>query len=222
MDISESASIRERFLATNTANVADALDELGLPDQGLAPDFEAVSGTRLAGCVYTITGQMTPYEGAGDERKMKACQGIGPDEVSVWSGDGRGVCYFGELIAVGMMQRGSVGSLVDGGLRDTRPLHEHGFPAFARYRTSVQSIGRWRVTDWQVPVYLHGATSQWVVARPGDFVFADEDGAIIIPAESIQDVLTRSEAMTQTETAVREALKQGMTLEGALEQFGHV
>lgn len=222
MDSTDKASIRERFLATNTANVADALDELGLPDQGLACDFAAVSGTRLAGWVYTITGQMVPYDGTGDERKMKACQGIGPGEVSVWSGDGHGVCYFGELIAVGMMQRGSVGSLVDGGLRDTQPLRAHGFAAFARYRTSVQSIGRWRVTDWQVPVYLHGATSQWVVARPGDFAFADEDGAIIVPAESIHDVLTRSETMTQTETAVRKALNEGMSLEKALDQFGHI
>ena len=65
---------------------------------------------------------MTPYAGKGDPEKMKACQGIAPGDVSVWSGDGEGICYFGELIAVGMQDRGSVGALVDGGIRDT-PEH---------------------------------------------------------------------------------------------------
>ena len=219
---SEKASIRERFLAVDTANVADVLDELGLVDQGLAADFDAVSERRLAGWAYTITGQMVPYDAAGDEQKMEACQGIGANEVSVWSGNGRGICYFGELIAVGMMQRGSVGSLVDGGVRDSRWLREHGFPTFARYRSSVQSIGRWRVTAWQVPVYLHGATSQWVVVRPGDFVLADEDGAIIVPDEVVEEVLARSEAMTQNEETVRKALQDGLSLADALERFGHI
>lgn len=218
----DKTSIRERFLTVDTANIADVLDELGAADQGLSPDFEAVSGERLAGWAYTITGQMAPYEGVGDERKMHACQGIGPDEVSVWAGNGSGVCYFGELIAVGMRQRGSVGALVDGGLRDTRWLRQHGFAAFARYRSSIQSIGRWRVTDWQVPVYLPGATTARVVVRPGDFLAADEDGAIVVPDALVDDVLARSEAMTRTEVTVREALQDGMSLADALDRFGHV
>lgn len=219
---SERSSIRERFLAVTTATVADVLDEAGFLDQGVSPDIASVSGERLAGWCYTIAGQMGPYKGTGDERKMKACQGIGPDEISVWSGDGKGICYFGELIAVGMIRRGSVGSVVDGGVRDVRWLREHGFPVFARYRSSVQSIGRWRVTDWQVPVYVRGATSQWVAVRPRDFILGDEDGAIVVPGELVEDVLAKAEAMTKKEVEIRTALKEGMSLEQALDQFGHV
>lgn len=223
MDTAEARQdIRERFLAVDTANAADVLDEMGLPDQGLSPQFQAVSGDRLAGWAYTIAGQMSPYEGGGDPAKMEACQGIGPEEVSVWSGDGRGVCYFGELIALGMMQRGSSGALVDGGLRDTRALREHGFPAFARYRSSVQSIGRWRVRSWQEPVYLAGAATTHVVVEPGDFVLADEDGGLVIPRGVVEEVLVRSEAMTKAEIAVRDAIVDGLTLAEALERFGHV
>lgn len=221
-DASERTSLRQRLLAADSANVADVLDELGWYDQGLSPEFESVSGERLAGWAYTIVGQMTPYEGAGDERKMEACHGIGADEVSVWSGDGQGICYFGELIAVGMMERGAVGALVDGGVRDTRALREHGFPAVARYRTSVQSIGRWRVTDWQVPVYVRGATTEWVTVRPGDFVLSDDDGAIVVPDELVDEVADRVEQMSRTEVEVRAALKEGLSLEEALERFGHV
>ena len=218
----EKEKIRDRFLEVDSANVADVLDELGLPDQGLSPEFQAISGTRLSGWAYTIAGQMIPYSGTGDAKKMEACHGIGNADVSVWSGDGEGICYFGELIALGMAQRGSSGALVDGGLRDVRALREHEFPAFARYRSSVQSIGRWRVTHWQVPVTVAGATIRRVIVHPGDFIVADEDGAIVIPRDRVVEVLDRAEAMTLAEVKVRDALKTGMSLSDALKQFGHV
>ncbi|TWH38144.1 hypothetical protein L612_006800000010, partial [Rhodococcus rhodochrous J38] len=50
------SEIRQRYLAVDTANVADVLDTLGLTNQGLAAEFAAVSGTRLAGWAYTIAG----------------------------------------------------------------------------------------------------------------------------------------------------------------------
>jgi regulator of RNase E activity RraA len=214
--------VRQRFLEVDTANVADILDNLGLPNQGLAADFAAVSGTRLAGWAYTISGQMQPYEGSGDPKKMEACHGIGADEISVWSGNGEGICYFGELIAIGMKERGSVGALVDGGVRDVRWLNEHEFPVFARYRTSVQSIGRWRVTSWQEPISLRGATSTWVKVSPGDFILADEDGAIVIPHAHVESVLEEAEALTATETKVRAALASGKSLAECLAEYGHV
>ena len=85
--------IRVRFLKVDTSNVADVLDDMGLPRQGLAADFKPFpeSAGKLAGWAYTIRGQMTPYAGKGDPEKMKACQGIAPGDVSVWSGDGEGI-----------------------------------------------------------------------------------------------------------------------------------
>jgi len=215
-------AVRERYLAVDTANVADVLDTLDLPHQGLSPAFSPYAGGRLAGWAYTIAGQMAPYEATGDPKKMEACGGISTAEVSVWGGGGTGVYYFGELIALGMMERGSTGAVLDGGIRDSRWLDEHGFPVRATYRTPVQSIGRWRVTEWQVPVYLPGATSRWVAVRPGDFVLADEDGVIVVPDEVTDDVLAQAEQMTATEVQIRGALKEGKSLAECLEQFGHV
>ncbi len=217
-------SIRERFLKVDTSNVADALDTLGYLEQGLAPEFAPypADAGQLAGWAYTIRGQMTPYELGGDADKMAACNGLSDDEVSVWSGDGKGICYFGELIAIGMKERGSVGALVEGGIRDVRWIGELGFPVFASYRTPVQSIGRWKVTGCQIPVYLKGATGNQVLVRPGDFILADDDGAILIPAEVVEKVLEESERLTQTEVKIRAELKRGLTLAQALEKYGHV
>jgi len=217
-------AIRVRFLKVDTSNVADVLDDMGLPHQGLAADFKPFpeSAGKLAGWAYTIRGQMTPYAGKGDPEKMKACQGLAPGDVGVWSGDGEGICYFGELIAVGMKDRGAVGALVDGGIRDIRWIGALGFPVYARYRTPVQSIGRWKVVEWQQNVYLRGATAKWVLVSPGDFILADEDGAIVIPQAVVSETLGRAEQLTEQETKLRLELQNGLGLEQALAEFGHV
>ncbi len=216
--------IRRRFLAVDTSNVADVLDTLGLPDQGLAPQFTPYPATtgRLAGFAYTIRGQMTPFPLGGDAEKMKACQGVSPGEVTVWSGDGEGICYFGELIAIGMKEKGCVGALVDGGIRDIRWIGEQAFPVYARYRTPVQSIGRWKVNASQVPVLMRGATSRYVEIKPGDFILADDDGAIVIPAERIEEVLVEAERLTAVEVNIRRELSRGLSLADALAKYGHV
>jgi 4-hydroxy-4-methyl-2-oxoglutarate aldolase len=217
--------IRERYLAVDASNVADVLDELSLPDQGLAPEFAPYPPTagRLAGWAFTIRGEMATYpmEG-GDEAKMQACAQLSPGTVSVWSGRGEGVCFFGELISIGMRERGCVGALVDGGIRDIDWIGKLGFPVYARYRTPVQSIGRWKVVDSGVPVPMPGATVPEVVVTPGDLVLADADGAIVVPAAVAEQVLERAELLGAREAQIRAELAAGLSLSEALAKFGHV
>ena len=72
-------SIRARYLKVDTATVADVLDVLGLPDQGLAPGFAPYPSDagRMGGFAYTIVGKMQRYAGTGDPRKMRAVDGVG-------------------------------------------------------------------------------------------------------------------------------------------------
>jgi 4-hydroxy-4-methyl-2-oxoglutarate aldolase len=216
--------IRLRYLEVDTSNVADVLDSMNLLQQGLAADFGPYPDTckRMAGWAYTIRGQMTPYPQGGDADKMAACQGLSPGEISVWSGNGEGICYFGELIALGMKERGCTGALLDGGIRDVRWIGEHAFPVFARYRTPVQSIGRWKVNACQVPVYMRGHDGGNVIVRPGDFILCDDDGAIVIPIEHVEAVLLESERLTQVEKNIRIELANGLSLGDALKKYGHV
>jgi 4-hydroxy-4-methyl-2-oxoglutarate aldolase len=216
--------IRLRYLEVDTSNVADVLDSMNLLQQGLAADFGPYPDTckRMACWAYTIRGQMTPYPQGGDSDKMAACQGLSPGEISVWSGNGEGICYFGELIALGMKERGCTGALLDGGIRDVRWIGEHAFPVFARYRTPVQSIGRWKVNACQIPVYMRGHDGANVIVRPGDFILCDDDGAIVIPIEHVESVLIESERLTQVEKNIRIELANGLSLGDALKKYGHV
>ena len=224
LNASQKESIRLRYLEVDTSNVADVLDNMNLLQQGLAADFGPYPETckRMAGWAYTIRGQMAPYPQGGDADKMQACQGLSPGEIGVWSGNGEGICYFGELIALGMKERGCVGALIDGGIRDVRWIGEHQFPVFARYKTSVQSIGRWKVNACQVPVYMRGHDGGNVIVRPGDFILADEDGAIVIPVEHVESVLVEAERLTEIEKNIRKDIANGLTLAEALKKYGHV
>jgi regulator of RNase E activity RraA len=121
-----------------------------------------------------------------------------------------------------MKERGAVGALVDGGVRDVRWIGELGFPVYARYRTPIQSIRRWKVNAWQVPVGIRGATIKEVAIAPGDFILADEDGALTIPAALVGQVLEAAEKLTRTEVAIRAELSAGLTLAEALKKYGHV
>jgi 4-hydroxy-4-methyl-2-oxoglutarate aldolase len=217
-------AVRKRYLNVDTATVADVLDTRGLRDQGLAAEFAPHPATagRMAGWAYTIRGKMQRYAGSGDPLKMKAVDGVGPGEITVWCGGGRGVCFFGELIALGMKRRGSAGALVDGGIRDIGWIAPQRFPVYARYRTPVQSIGRWKVTAWQVPVEMPGATRKRVKVKPGDFVLADVDGVIVIPKRVANDVLIEAERLTKKEARIRRELDGGASLEDVLDRYGHV
>jgi regulator of RNase E activity RraA len=217
-------ALRRRYLKVDTATVADVLDTLGFMNQGLSPEFAPcpAGAGRMAGWAYTIRGKMRRYPGTGDSLKMRAVDGVGRGDLVVWSGEGRGVCFFGELIALGMKRRGCAGALVDGGVRDIQWIKKQRFPVYARYRTPVQSIGRWKVTAWKRSVGMPGATAKRVIVNPGDFVLADADGVIVIPGRVAEKVLAQAERLTAKEVRIRRDLGKGASLEDVLRRYGHV
>ena len=93
----------------------------------------------------------------------------------------------------------------------------------ARSRKSTfGGAGKRAIRDHGVPVQLPGATIDAVAVRPGDFILADEDGAIVIPAAVASHVLDRAEALGMREAEIRRAIASGLSLADALTRFGHV
>jgi 4-hydroxy-4-methyl-2-oxoglutarate aldolase len=217
-------SIRNRFLQVDTATVSDLLEKLGKRDRVLSTALAPISGSqaKIAGLAYTVRGQMTPYAGPADPDKMQAINGMTPNIVSVWSGDGDGMAYFGELLALAMKVRGCTGIVVNGGVRDSQWIAKHEIPVYAKYRSPVQSIGRWKVTACQIPVVMPGATSKHVEVRPGDFILGDADGIVVVPAEHIDTVLAEAERITARETEIRAELDRGAALDVVLKRYGRI
>jgi 4-hydroxy-4-methyl-2-oxoglutarate aldolase len=224
MNERDRADTVERFRRLQTAIVCDVYDERGWEPRALHPDLACRTqpARTVAGFAATIVGRQERFSGP-DRAKLAAADALSPDTVAVWSGTDAGrYCLFGDLIAGIMHTRGCRGAVVDGGVRDVATIGDTGFPVYAKYVSPVQGLGRWRVTDVDVSVTLPAAYGAPVTIRPGDFVFGDADGVVIVERERLAEVLARAEAILAAEAEARALSEQGMTAQEMLERYGHV
>ena len=201
------ADFRDRFLALYTGAVADVLDAGGHRDQVLPAQIQPVTlSMKMAGPAFPGLGQPTDDVTHNDtEKRLAMLESAEPGSVSVWACGGHvGSAHWGEIMSRSVMERGCVGAVVDGGLRDTEFVLQLGFPVFCRFRSPASSIGRWDIVDWDCEITI-GST----LVHPGEWVFGDVDGVVVVPAEIVEDVLAESEAKVETEQLMRAELDRG-------------
>jgi 4-hydroxy-4-methyl-2-oxoglutarate aldolase len=218
------ASIRQRFEAIETAIVCDVFDENGWSPPALAVSISrrTAGPEKVGGWAYTLLGSHG-YGQDADRLKLEAVDHLEEESIAVWSGtDVRGIGLFGDLIAGTMARRGARAAIVDGGCRDVTEISRQEFPVYARYVTPVQAIGRWRVLDYQCAVTLPSAFGALIAVHPGDFILADTDGVVVIPAARVDAVLERAEAIKAMEQEARSRGAEGMSSSEMLARYGHV
>lgn len=215
----------EPLLKAGTAVIADVFDALDKLPPILDTKLFAVggSGTRFCGPAYTINGKSHRWSGGGDRAKLAAIDAMPPGVVPVWAGnDIRGVCCFGDLLGAAMQARGCAGVVVDGGVRDLAFLRAIKLPIMARYRTPAQAIGRWRVTESQLPIRVPGALEDSVTVYAGDIVVADDDGVIIVPTALVETIAAKVIESLKSEFGARNEIRNGLPLLKALDKYGHL
>ena len=121
-----------------------------------------------------------------------------------------------------MKTRGCAGVVVDGGVRDLAYLRTLELPMMVRYRTPAQAIGRWRVSDRQVPIQVRGALKDWVMVTPGDVVVADDDGVIIVSVGLVEAITAKVLEWADKDSRAREDIRKGTSLIEALDIHGHL
>jgi len=207
-----------------TTVVSDVLGDLGYDAQVLSLALRPVISTQPSFCgpAFTVSGVVSPETGP-DLRKSQAIDEMPAGAVAVWAGNGvEGVCMFGDLLATGMLQRGVVGAVVDGGVRDSVTLAEIVFPVHARYVTPKASTDHWRVQAVNEPVTLPGVLQTSVETAPGDLVLADADGVVVIPAAVASTVLARGSELEQREGAIRDRVLAGESLADVMRDVGRI
>jgi regulator of RNase E activity RraA len=196
----------DRFHKLYTGLVYDIMDEMGLPYQALATDIRPLRPDMIvAGPAFTIQGINDPVGDEGlRERRIKLFGEMRYPCVDVRDcGYDTRVAHYGEMNAVLGRAKGVVGAVIDGGTRDSRHILAMDFPLFARYCSPVEALKRWGYYRWQHPVQLRGALSATVVVRPGDFMYGDIDGVLVIPQEHLVEVLRKSEEHAAIEDRAR-------------------
>lgn len=213
------AELRERFLRLYTGAIADMLDRMGYRNQVLPRGITAMTAAakRVAGPAFT--GQGYPAASTTDndtETRLAMLDSITPGTVSVWACGGSTECaHWGEIMSTAARERGCTGAVIDGGVRDLDFIDAMGFPVFAGFKSSASSIGRWNIRAYQVAIRI-GNT----VIHPGDFVFGDVDGVVVVPQSVTEEVLTAAEDVYRRESAMRDELRRGVGVKEAYAKYG--
>jgi 4-hydroxy-4-methyl-2-oxoglutarate aldolase len=202
-----------RFKALSSATVYDVLDKMGRSSQALACEIRPLkSGWRIAGPVLTVHGKsMTAADGRwGTAFSYDMFRAIQPGDVIVFDcgGHGQGGPWGGNTGA-NARAKGAAGIIIDGGTRDLADLVEMNFPTFARFVTPVLAHGRFQVHGFNDPITVSGQVGERVLVEPGDYVVADDDGAVVVPQLLLKDVLHFAELAEQAEGEIRRALEAG-------------
>jgi 4-hydroxy-4-methyl-2-oxoglutarate aldolase len=207
------AEICARYKRLYAGLVFDILESMGHPNQAISHEIAPLTlDMKLAGPAFTLKGTTTAvkdekwrYRRLNAIKQMKfPCVEVRDRATTPYN-----VALYGELTATTAQAHGAVGALVDGGTRDSAMLISMGFPVFVRYRSPVEAYGRVITLDHQVPILVSGELTETVVVNPGDFIFGDLDGALVIPKDLTLKVLLEAERVAGIENAARDDFKSG-------------
>jgi regulator of RNase E activity RraA len=123
--------------------------------------------------------------------------------------------YWGELLTATARTRGATGAVIDGFHRDTPQVLSQNWPVFSRGRYAQDSSVRTAVANFRCAIEIGGV---WI--EPGDLVFGDQDGVVIVPKAVEREVIERAAAKARGEKVVRKAIEGGMSATAAFKKFG--
>jgi regulator of RNase E activity RraA len=211
----------DRYQQLSTPVVYDILDQLGHPGQAMAVGIcPLASDMIVAGPAFTIAGETDDPTRSAEQSPYQIFRDIVPDSVIVMATAGhRQSGPWGENTSITAQMRGARGIVIDGGTRDANAIIALGFPTFCRYVTPVFAQGRFRMSAHQQPVEVAGQLGTTVTVRPGDFVMADRDGVVVVPAPLVGAVLAAAEHLEEVEGHIRAALLEGEDREAVYRRY---
>ncbi|MDQ3863082.1 MAG: RraA family protein [Actinomycetota bacterium] len=193
------------------AVISDVLDAAGYREQAMGARIthHAGGGDVLVGRAATIlAGEEVELRGDPYALQIEAIDGLKEGDVVVaTTHDSHRAAFWGELFSTAAVGRGARGLILDGLMRDRRKVDEMGFPVFATGARPVDSMGRLTVYAHGVPVRCGGVT-----VRPGDLVFAEPDGIVVVPAGIEEEVVAAALEKVDKEDLVRSELAGGASL----------
>ncbi len=214
----DTAELCRRYEALFTGLVNDVLRERGLLRQALPSAIMPLErDMRKAGVAFTIKGMKDRNVEGEMQQRAAMLEALREHCIVVWDTTGDDTsAQWGEVMTRAAIRAGCRGAVIDGGVRDTQLVLEQNFAVWCRYRTSNAMLGRFRMVGYQLPVRIGE-----VDVNPGDIVFADIDGAVIVPRPLACDVLERAEALRGQEQQVKGWIDQGMSAREVVDRGGY-
>lgn len=203
--------------ALYTPVIGDVLDQLGRFHQFLPAAIRAiVPAMKLVGRAMPVL--LTDVFGPQERpfgRLTEALDSLEPGEVYLARNPRTPCAAWGEILTATARTRGAAGAVIDGFHRDTPRVLEQQWPVFSRGSYGQDAGVRSAVVDYRVPIQI-GQVS----ISPGDLLFGDVDGVVVIPRDIEDEVIERSLAKAAAENTVRQAIEAGMSSTEAFATFG--
>jgi regulator of RNase E activity RraA len=212
---------RELFVAA----VGDVLDKMGLQRQFLPPAVKPIDpGMVILGRAMpvleadvfaeSVPGR-SPLAAKPFGMMLEALDDLQPGEIYVCAGASPRYALWGGLMTTRALICGAAGAVLHGYHRDTSEILRLGFPV-ASFGAYAQDQGpRGKVVDWRVPIEMEG-----VRIEPGDLIYGDRDGVLVVPAAALQDAFAGAFEKVRGENQVLEAIQNGMSTAEAFAKFG--
>jgi regulator of RNase E activity RraA len=202
----------------SSAVLADVLDALGhrtsaLPAalRPLRPEWR-VFGRAATLSAVTVAGE--PAEPYAVE--LECVDALKPGDVLVATTNGdRGSALWGELLSTAARAHGATGAVIDGLTRDAARILAMDFPVFAAGQCPLDSKGRLDGIHHGTPIRAGDC-----VVRPGDWVYGDIDGVVVVPAEMAEESFSHALEKVRAENHVRAELARGRSIRQVFKEYG--
>jgi regulator of RNase E activity RraA len=208
------ALIRETLY---TPVVGDVLDAAGYWRQFLPPAVRPlreemkVVGRAMPVLIADVPGpQPNPFG-----RLTEALDQIQPGEVYLATGGSRNCAAWGEILTATARVRGGAGAVIDGYHRDTRRVLEQSWPVFSRGAWAQDAGVRSSVIDYRCAIGIEG-----VEVQPGDLIFGDMDGVVVVPRRAEAEIVTRALEKARGEKVVRREIEAGASSTETFRKYG--
>src|SRR6202166_2184104 len=209
-----------------TCVVGDVMDKLGLQHQFLPPQIHALRPDMvlIGRAMPVLAVDVFEEKIAGAHNRLmekpfglmlEALDDLKANEVYVNTGSSPRNALWGELMSIRARKLGSRGAVLNGYVRDTKSILNMGFPTFGFGSYGQDAAPRYKVVDFRIPVEIGS-----VRVRPGDILFGDIDGVLVIPAEAETEVFTRALEKARGEKLVKKAIERGSSAVDAVAKYG--
>jgi regulator of RNase E activity RraA len=209
-----------------TALVGDVLDKLGFLHQFLPPQIKpldpklVIIGRAMPVLETDVYGEVVADSHNPVMQKpfglmFEALDNLKEDEVYICTGASPGYALWGGLMSTRAIKLKAAGAVMNGFLRDTNEILRLGFPTFSLGSYAQDQGPRGKVIDYRVAIEWDG-----IKISPGDIIFGDRDGVLVVPKETEKEAFAKAIEKSRDEKLVLKALQDGMSAADAFNKFG--
>lgn len=199
-------TLKKRLARLDTACICDASKTFRVMDPGIKPVFQEIKMIGIARTVHCRGDFLSVIKALEEAREA---------EVLVIDAEGDKVAFAGEMFATEAQRKKLDGMVIDGGCRDVKQIRKIRFPVYARYQTPLAG-GASKIFKTQIRISCGG-----VPVSPGDIIFGDDDGIVVMSEQEINSILDIAESVQKVEEQVMKKLEEGSSLFQLMNFSGH-